>query len=714
MRLAWDFVEHTGRSIFLTGKAGTGKTTFLKTVVERSTKRMVVVAPTGVSAINAGGMTIHSFFQLPLSPFVPEARVRNRFDFSREKRKIISTIDVLIIDEISMVRSDLLDAVDSVLRRFREHDKPFGGVQLLMIGDLGQLTPVVTPDDERMLQPYYDTPYFFGSHALQLMEYVTIQLERVYRQQDTSFLSILNHIREGNPTAADLETLNSRCRADFHPSADEGYIRLTTHNLQAHQYNDSELSRLSSEPVAYQAEIEGTFPEYAYPTSERLVLKVGAQVMFVKNDPSADHRYYNGRIGRVTEAHRGRLLVLCPGDKEAIEVQPMTWENAKYKLNEQTKEIETEVQGTFRQYPLRLAWAITIHKSQGLTFDRAIIDATYSFAPGQVYVALSRCRSLEGLLLASPLAPSAVINDHRVESYIGRQQASARESIAQLPVLKEEYHRHLLLELFSFAEIEQREELLCRTFIEYFHHSYAALTTLHKQTLVDMRTRLTEVAAKWTSRIASLSVEQLHETDFLERISRSASYFEEVLMALFETLLAKSKDVQTQNKTARRRVDAALADLQLAYVSRRNLLQTVAMQGFSVAGYLKAKQEALLDAMGEEGPSAGKKHERKKKEPKPKKEPTQAVTLRMYKMGTMPDLIAKERGLSTGTIYTHLGHFVASGELPIHDFIDADKLRAIQMAMAKAGSNSRSAIKENCPPDVTWDDLTLVLASMKK
>ncbi|MBR5083480.1 MAG: AAA family ATPase, partial [Prevotella sp.] len=289
LQIAWDFVENTGKSIFLTGKAGTGKTTFLKTVVEKSRKRSIVVAPTGVAAINAGGVTIHSFFQLPLSPFVPNSKIKNRFDFKKEKRRLIASLDLLIIDEISMVRCDLLDALDSVLRRFRNHYLPFGGVQLLMIGDLQQLTPVVTPEDKAMLAPYYDTPYFFGSKALAETDYVTIQLEQVYRQQDEAFLAILNHIRDNRATDADLASLNARCQPTFRPSANDDYIRLTTHNRFADQHNERELERIERPLYTYHAEIEGTFPEISYPTGETLQLKVGTQVMFVKNDPSGEH-----------------------------------------------------------------------------------------------------------------------------------------------------------------------------------------------------------------------------------------------------------------------------------------------------------------------------------------------------------------------------------------------------------------------------------------
>ena len=409
LKTAWDFVENTGKSVFLTGKAGTGKTTFLRRVVEESRKRTVVVAPTGIAAINAGGVTIHSFFQLPLHPFIPGAKIESKFAFSKEKRSIIKTIDLLIIDEISMVRCDLLDAIDSVLRRFRNRFKPFGGVQLLMIGDLQQLTPVITDEEFQLLAPYYPTPYFFGSRALSQIDYVTIELKEVYRQQDEEFISILNAVRGGRPSPDVIRALNSRYDPGFIPSADEGYIRLTTHNHIANSYNEQQIGMIDEPVHCFDAEIDGNFPEYSYPTEARLELKVGAQVMFVKNDPSSERRYFNGKIGVVTDFYEEYILVQCAGDDEKIAVEPLEWENCRYVINEQTQEMETEVQGIFRQYPLRLAWAITIHKSQGLTFDKAIIDAAASFASGQVYVALGRCRPLGGRVLATPWRQDAVI-----------------------------------------------------------------------------------------------------------------------------------------------------------------------------------------------------------------------------------------------------------------------------------------------------------------
>ena len=616
LRTAWDFVESTGRSIFLTGKAGTGKTTFLKTIMKHSRKRPIVVAPTGVAAINAGGVTIHSFFQLPFSPYVPGAKVESKFDFGKEKRKIIASSDLLIIDEISMVRADLLDAIDAVLCRFREHGQPFGGMQLLMIGDLAQLTPVVTPEDERMLKPYYDTPYFFGSKALQQIDYVTIQLSHVYRQQDESFIALLNEIRDGHPSTEALSKLNSRSLTPGPSPKGEGsgYIRLTTHNNLANFYNESELQKLPGRSYQYRAEVKGTFPEYSYPTAETLVLKEGAQVMFVKNDPSGEHNYYNGRIGRVMEASENRLTVYCEGDAEAIEVEPLEWENTRYTLNEQTREIESEVQGTFKQLPLRLAWAITIHKSQGLTFDRAIIDANQSFAPGQVYVALSRCRTLEGLVLASPLEPRAVINDERVDSYIAQQESEAERSIQQLPALKQEYERYLLMQLFDFRAILLLEESMVRIFAEFFYHSHASLKQLHDQTLFDLRQRVLEVAVKWQQKIQAMPIASLRDADFLNRVKRSAEYFADQLRDILTKPIELSVKVETNNKQASRRLNNALPDLKQAWLARRYLLVKMAEKGYTVDNYLHEKQMSMLDALGEDDVKP-----KRKRKPKTKK-----------------------------------------------------------------------------------------------
>ena len=717
LRTAWDFVENTGKSIFLTGKAGTGKTTFLKTVVERSRKRAVVVAPTGVAAINAGGVTIHSFFQLPLSPYVPEATIKNRFDFGKDKRRIIASLDLLIIDEISMVRSDLLDAVDNVLRRFRDRFAPFGGVQLLMIGDLQQLTPVVTPEDERMLAPYYDTPYFFGSKALKQVDYVTIQLDKVFRQQDNSFIGILNHIRDGNVDDADLNALNSRYVPGFIPNDDDGYIRLTTHNRMADQYNENALKRLPSKAFRFKAEVEGTFPEYSYPTSETLEIKVGTQVMFVKNDTSVPQRYYNGRIGKVTYVDQEKILVKCPGDDNHIEVEPLEWENAKYTLNPQTKEIETEVQGVFRQYPLRLAWAITIHKSQGLTFDKAIIDANFSFAPGQVYVALSRCRTIEGMVLASPLQARAIINDRRVEDYISHQEENTQASIARLPQLKEEYFRFLLTELFDFNPILRHQEHMVRIFIEFFSRSHPQLEALHKQTLADFKTKVVEVAGKWTASIWQMPFAALHQEAFLDRVKRSAIYFADTIKELFEKPVRLTQGVTSNNKQAMNRLDNVFVELRQTVKAKTILLKHISEEGFSSTIYLKQKQLALLDAMGDGGSNSSKKNtttQKKKKEKKPPKEKTWVTSFILFQQGKDVKQIAKERGLTPATIAGHLAKFIPQGLVNINDLVSKEHQQAIQRVINLVGrEEGLNAIKSLSPPDVEYWEIKLMLGDDK-
>lgn len=706
LRHAWDFVEHTGISIFLTGKAGTGKTTFLRTLKEKSSKRSIIVAPTGVAAINAGGMTIHSFFQLPLSPFVPEANFKNRFNYSKEKRKIIRTLDLLIIDEISMVRSDVLDAIDSVLRRFREHEKPFGGVQLLMIGDLQQLTPVVTPEDEVILQRYYDTSYFFGSKALRSISYVTIELTHVYRQQDEEFITLLNNIREGQVSETDLKRLNERFNPNFEPEVGSDYIRLTTHNKMAESYNEVQLHNLPSKACTFIAEADGNFPEYNYPADFKLTLKRGAQVMFIRNDNNG--RYYNGRIGHVTHIDNEKILVLCPGDDKEIEVQQETWENTKYSLNEKTKQIEAEVQGTFKQYPLRLAWAITIHKSQGLTFEHAIIDAQSSFAAGQVYVALSRCKTLEGLILASPISSSAIINDSQVMNYISHQTEEAEKSIAALPTLKAEYYRQLLLELFSFTDLKACEDALYRVLTEYFY-KYPKIITLHKMAIIDLDERIMSISSKWKGIICNMTTDQLHEDDFLQRMKKGDLYFHSQLTEIFSHLLDMTKGVQSNNKIAYKRFDNNYADLLQTYVVKHELLERIMEKGFSINSYLTAKQEAILNSL-EEKTGRNRKNKIEETTPKVPKISTGEVTFNLFKTGKSIEEIAKERNLTPATIQGHLIPYIQKGEIKLNEVIDEGKAKTILQKIQLAGKEaSLKAIKILCPADITYTDILLIM-----
>lgn len=410
-------VEKTDMSLFLTGKAGTGKTTFLREVVRYTKKKCIVLAPTGIAAVNAGAMTIHSFFQFGLGPFVQGViEPKSDFRINKSKLELIRHLQLLIIDEVSMVRADLMDHIDVELRRIRRNSKPFGGVQLLMIGDLQQLPPIAHGGEDELLRQYYKTLYFFSSAALKSMKYSCIELKNVYRQTDRHFIDILNHARNCTLTSQDISDLNARYVPGFSPKPEDGYIRLMTHNRQVDYVNETELEKLDSKPYTFVAAVSGTFPEESYPTADSLTLKKGAQVMFIKNDP--ERRFINGTLGEVKSIDKNSIAVRLAESGMIIDVEPVEWQNIRYQFDEESKEISSKQIGRFKQYPLKAAWAITVHKSQGLTFDKAIIDVHAAFSPGQAYVALSRCRTLDGLVLSSPVSASVFMRDNAVDAYM--------------------------------------------------------------------------------------------------------------------------------------------------------------------------------------------------------------------------------------------------------------------------------------------------------
>lgn len=453
MELARRFVENTTQSVFLTGRAGTGKTTFLRRVKEECPKNLVVAAPTGVAAINAQGVTLHSLFQIAPGIHLGENKAENRSTFFRmsdRKKKLLASLQLLVIDEISMVRCDLLDEVDRVLRRFRRSSLPFGGVQLLLIGDLQQLAPVAKEDEWNILRNHYDTPYFFSAHALKNYPLLTIELQHIYRQADREFISILQQIRTNSLTAEGRDKLNARWIPDFIPPDNADWIRLTTHNATAAKYNKERLSALPTPPLTFKANVEGNFPENSYPTDLTITLKKGAQVMFVKNDPGG--RFFNGKIGRISHIDSRSVSVICQDDDQPINVKPMEWENIRYQVDDDGS-VHEVLDGVFTQLPLRLAWAITVHKSQGLTFPHAILDISHSFAHGQAYVALSRCRTLEGLVLTSQINSSSIICDHDVDSFVNRQLQISNHCAQYLPRLEADYLISELDSLFSFQDI---------------------------------------------------------------------------------------------------------------------------------------------------------------------------------------------------------------------------------------------------------------------
>lgn len=718
LRTAWEFVEKTGKSVFLTGKAGTGKTTFLKKVVAESKKRVVVVAPTGIAAINAGGVTIHSFFQLPLHPFIPGMKIESKFAFSKEKRSIIKTIDILVIDEVSMVRSDLMDAIDSVLRRFRNRYKPFGGVQLLLIGDLQQLSPVVTDEDVQFLSQYYPSPYFFGSRALSQVDYVTIELKEVYRQQDLEFISILNSVRSGHPSADVIRALNSRYDPYFSPAADEGYIRLTTHNQIADDYNARQLSLIDEPLHSFDAEISGSFPESSYPIDFRLELKAGAQVMFVKNDPSSEKRYYNGKIGVVTDFYEEYILVQCPGDEEKIAVEPLEWENSRYVINEQTQELDSEVLGIFRQYPLRLAWAITIHKSQGLTFDKAIIDAASSFASGQVYVALSRCRTLDGMVLATPLRQDSVITDLRVEDYIEGQEAAAARSLSRLESIKEEYYKELLGELFDFKELASLQKRMLGVSVDFPSGSVVGLAQKHNDILNALNGEVLPLGLKWQKLIAQKPFEEIIDEGFSHRIRNGCAYFLEHLDAAYGDFLEKTKVIKAENKELVKRYGNIWNDLDFELKVIRLLLKSMSLQAFTTETYLRERQKAVYDAADIVPKSLKTPKKASKASPvktgKEKKEDTKVTTFKLYRQGRSIKEISKERDLTQQTVVKHLAHYVAKGMIAVDELVSDSKAETVREVIESVGTaKGLAAIKEACPSDITYQDIVLVIASLE-
>ena len=625
--LAWKIIANTDTHLFLTGKAGTGKTTFLKNLRRNVPKRMVVLAPTGIAAINAEGVTIHSFFQLSFGPQVPNSSLSNskRYAFRKQKLRLIRTVDLIVIDEISMVRADLLDAIDSVLRQYRDRDRPFGGVQMLMIGDMQQLAPVAKEDEWSILRNYYNTPYFFSSKALQQTDFVTVELSHVYRQSDPVFIGILNKVRDNLADSQLLAELNKRFIPNFNPPKEEGYIRLVTHNYQADSINKRELDALSTPPCIFEAQIQGDFPEMSYPTDPHLTLKVGAQVMFIKNDSSPSKRYYNGMIGEVVEVSEGKVMVLPAGESKEIEVQPEEWTNVKYEIDESSRDIAEVVVGRFVQQPLKTAWAITVHKSQGLTFDRAIIDVQNSFAHGQTYVALSRCKSLEGMVLSSPIPQYAIIRDKTVDEFQNdpRHKSPDDERLDQM-------QRHYLLriaeDLFSFMHLRYGYNDMERLMREYFYDLYPTQYRSWKEMSVRFKEKVEDVALRFHNQYQNiiLTESRYQESGLLqERIKKGAEYFEQQLCDSHDLL--KSTSLMTDNQVVSERLENILSSFSDNLVLKMRLLSYVSQNGLEIQPYLQEKARISLDLDGmdvkKKGGSAEAKREKKEKKEKKEKSP---------------------------------------------------------------------------------------------
>jgi hypothetical protein len=683
LELALQFIEKTDRNLFITGKAGTGKTTFLHKIKSESLKRMVIVAPTGVAAINAKGVTIHSFFQMPFGPILPNqiANTNQQRKFSKTKIDIIKSLDLVIIDEISMVRADLLDAIDQVMRRYKNRDKVFGGAQILMIGDLQQLAPVVKPNEWSLLQQHYDTVYFFSAKAYEEANVVSIELKHIYRQKNEVFIKILNEIRTNTLSDTSAKILNKNYNPSFSPAKEEGYITLTTHNNRANLINNSELNKLKIRPVFFNAVISGKFSENAFPNAERLELKVGAQVMFIKNDSSAEKRYYNGKIGIITAISKESVSVQCGDEVDEIVTEKETWSNINYAINEETKAIKEEMIGAFTQIPLRLAWAITIHKSQGLTFERAIIDAEASFAHGQTYVALSRCTSLEGLVLKTPITSSAIINDSTVSLFNeGVEENHPDERI--LNESEKDFQLNLISELFDFQPFLYPTIRL----IDIFYKNQTSIKGAvieHLQTLKDEGVvTLMKVANGFKNQLLQISEDAIlpeNSSQIQERFTKAIAYFLNITKNNIQKPLA-AISFSTDNKAVQKDFSKQFESLQEKLEEKLFTLHKMA-NCFKVQAYLQVRAKAVLQKM----------EPVKKKQLPSKRDPILALKLRELRDG-----ISKSLEIPHFQIFTQETLYALCDELPRSE---ASLLKIVGLGktrVTKYGEEILEAIEAYC------------------
>ncbi len=598
-RLAIDLVNQSNRNIFLTGKAGTGKTTFLKYIRENCPKQTAVVAPTGVAAINAGGVTAHSFFQLPLSPFIPVARgsgkndetvnrhsLVSRLRMTNEKKKVIQELELLIIDEISMIRCDTLDAIDTVLRHVRSRPQDlFGGVQVLLIGDMFQLPPVIREQEWDLLAGYYNSPYFFDSNVIKQEPPLYIEFTKIYRQNEEQFISLLNQVRNNELDQEGIDLLESRFRPGFRRVGSDGFIILTTHNDKARQINNTELEKLEGQLHTLKAEIKDEFPGNAYPADEILQLKTGAQVMFIRNDSDKSKRYFNGKIGTIAKVEEEKVMVECKDDPTLIEVRKEEWENIRYTLNKTTRALEEKRLGSFSQFPLRLAWAITIHKSQGLTFEKAIVDAGAAFAPGQVYVALSRCTTLDGIVLKSKINTAGLQTDQRILSF-GKNKASEEQVRTELEQSAKEYRQLVLLSLFDFGKaINACDEL--KLYVNEYSTSFNAETSDWLRTIGGLLNSQQEVALKFMRQLGKLFVDG--ESGLLqERLSAGTAHFSIQLSELIGQF--EQSPATTDSYLHGKEYNDGLKEIYIQVALKKHLLDCCLKRGFDLTDYYEQKR----------------------------------------------------------------------------------------------------------------------------
>lgn len=743
------FINQTNKSIFLTGKAGTGKTTLLQKIVKSTYKQTVIVAPTGIAALNAGGVTIHSFFQLPFGGFIPDFKVEaqftdqvklenkstlmRHFKMNATRKSIIRNLELLIIDEVSMLRADVLDAIDWTLRNVRGINKPFGGVQVLFIGDLLQLPPVVKQQEWNFLRKYYRGVFFFNAHVVQESEPVYIELDKVYRQDDQEFIDVLNNLRNNEVTPEDVSILNKYVQTDFKAVEHDDYITLTTHNSDADRINQDALKRLEGKPTKFETEITGSFPEHLFPLEETLELKVGAQVMFIKNDLSPDKEFYNGKMGRVVGLDYDEIKVNFPKEKKTITVERYEWNNIQYTLNPSTSEVEEKVLGTFVHYPLKLAWAITVHKSQGLTFEKAVIDVSKVFVPGQAYVALSRLRSLDGLVLLNPIRVNGLSIDQGVANY-----AKSKSKVVDLDKTLEKetfnYLRDALILAFDWVDMMNKWQAHEKTYKNHGVKSAKGKNLSWVTQQVQILSGTTEPSRKFRNQLINLFNAQNVDLEYVyKRTCAAYDYFYKSLDGMLYSNLKKMAELQSQRNTKQyneelEELDVLLTETVLKMKKAKKVIEAI-MNGQTLEkkyiwtddlkNYKLAKIELVKNEMRAENATfdfdtdfVQLKTKTKKKSANPRKESTYNITLNLIKKGSSIEDIARERQLSVGTISAHCVRLLKTEKIDLKEVMDSKRINELYDIFEEYQGGSMTPLKEKVGEDFSWDELKLYQASL--
>ncbi len=742
------YINQTNRNVFLTGKAGTGKTTLLKEILETTHKNTVVVAPTGIAALNAGGVTIHSMFQLPFGGFLPthsappyindsvrfenRSTLRRHFNMNKTKQEVLRNMELLIIDEVSMLRADVLDAMDFMLQSVRKNDEAFGGVQVLFIGDLLQLPPVVRHQEWEVLKNYYSGMFFFHSLAVKNNPLLYIELDKIYRQTEQDFISVLNNLRNNRTTPEDVRLLNKFVQPDFDVKSKQGYITLTTHNAKADMMNREALNELKSEAFKYYPEVVGDFPEKIYPIEEELELKVGAQIIFIKNDLGYEKRYFNGKMAIVHSVSEKEIVVHFPDENKYLEVERHTWENIRYSVDANSKEIKEEVLGTFTHFPIKLAWAITVHKSQGLTFDKAVLDLSQVFASGQAYVALSRLRSLNGLVLLNPIQLNGITNDASVMEY--SKNKCEKETLEQeLDIQTKNYIHHCIVKCFSWrvmqstwknhlqtysSELPKSKKNEFRKWAELQHdsigellvHSERFIAHLHRlfnshpYNFQYIKERFDKAYEYFFPKLDNLAFEVLYTVEKVKRMKKMKAFFEEI--SLLEEIQVKA--VLELNKTRlllkiiSENKDITKQNLKLNSVSEYKLNHLVKISEI-------IKKQAL-DFEGDEDYDTVY-YDKPKKEKTPKK-PTIDITLELWNKKMSVKEIALERKLTKATIYAHLAKLIEKRAVSLADVLPTDRISGLYELYTDNPNKTNAELREISDNAFSWEELKLFRATL--